>query len=112
MSAKDIIKHQWDPKTAPYAAWLKKLTPDEYHQHLAERRTRKDIKQAWKAVTEHNRNKWIQDLNNAMAKSMNNALITGDIDTIKKIAEMLGINTKEEIDVNLKSPLPFNDDFD
>jgi len=114
MSNPNVVP-RWSPSDTPYKDFidkLKKANDGSYEAHLAKRRAKREMKKDWQLILDHNRISWLTDLNNALAKSMERALATGDIDDVKKIAEMLGINTKEDITVTLNEPLPFNDDFD
>ena len=73
------------------------------------------MKDAWKEVINHNQTVWITDMNTALSKAMAQALSTGDIDSIKKISEMLNITVKDipqvDIDVNSSEVVDAIKDF-
>lgn len=68
----------WEPGTAPYAEWLKTLTPEERAQHMLERKQRKSMKKAMQEVIEANQAQWIATFNNAAVKLMQKSLEDGD----------------------------------
>jgi len=105
---------RWAPGSSPYPDWLKTLSKEEYDNHLEERRERKEhkkLKDEMDAVVRYNKNIWISKINNALAKAINNAEVTGDIDTVIKIYDRL-IDNKINITVDTEQPLPWNDELD
>jgi len=68
----------WKPGTAPYADWLKKLTPEEREAHLKKRRERKAMRQVMKEVVEEYQTQWAAEMHNAAWAVLMKARNEGD----------------------------------
>jgi len=111
--APDRVK--WKPGKAVYSEWLKTLTKEEYEAHLQDRRARKEkkkLKEEMDALVRYNKNLWLSGINNALAKALHQAQITGDIDTVIKIYDRLVDDKNNNINISFDEPLPWNDDLD
>ena len=73
-----MAKLLWEPGKAVYAEWLKTLTPEEYNQHLAERKINKSLKQAMNETIQAQKEQWIAKINNAMVSVIEKAERDGD----------------------------------
>lgn len=65
----------WKPGTAPYALWLKNLTPEEYKAHLAERAVRKSLKKDQEKVFSRQTEFWTTAFNNGAIELLQDAVI-------------------------------------
>jgi hypothetical protein len=99
----------WKPGEAPYATWLKTLTPEEKLAHLEERKIKKSMRQAMKETIEANQNVWIQAFNNAGVTLMRKAIEEGDVQAFTALYDRLIGKPQDTLDVTsggdkLKSP--------
>ena len=68
----------WKPGQAPYAEWLKTLTPEQKEAHLRQRRERKAMRQAMAEVVTEYQNRWIAEMHNAAWAQLVKARDSGD----------------------------------
>ncbi len=101
----------WKPGEAPYADFLKSLSPEEYATHLAARRRRKEMRTVMKKVTEEFQSIWVSELHNAAWKLLERARNTGDAVAFAAVWDrIVGKSQTIEIDNISDKPLPFKDD--
>lgn len=70
--------HQWKEGTAPYAEYLKSLTPEQYAAHMDERKTRKTLRQLMSGNIDDSREYWAAAMTMAMGVQLQKAIINGD----------------------------------
>lgn len=68
----------WKPGTAPYADFLKSLTPEQKAEHLRQRRERKAMRQVMKELVEEYQTQWAAEMHNAAWAVLMKARNTGD----------------------------------
>ena len=101
----------WKPGDTPYADYLNSLTPEEYQQHLEDRRRRKEMKTVMKQVTEEFQSIWVSELHNAAWKLLERARDTGDPVAFAAVWDrIIGKHYKEADIEDMDKPLPFKDD--
>ena len=106
-----LEKHVWKPGYAPYAEWVKKLTPEQYAAHQLERKKRKTLKQTMKAVQDEYRAEWAAALHNAAVSVIEKAIREGDPNAFNAVWDrFIGKPKETEINDDLP-PLPFDDNF-
>lgn len=100
----------WQPGTAPYAEWLKKLTPEQKEAHLKQRRERKAMKVAMKEVVEEYQTKWIAELHNAAWAQLVKARESGDTQAFVAVWDRI-VGRPQEADhaEQNQRPLPWDD---
>jgi hypothetical protein len=69
---------RWRPGQAPYADFLKSLSPDEKEIHLRKRRERKAMREVFKQVTEEFQAEWAAEMHNAAWAVLKRARESGD----------------------------------
>lgn len=104
----NLIKHQWNPGHAPYAEWLKKLTPEQRAAHLQKRREKKAMKQAMKEVVEEYQHRWVAEMNMAAWKVLQRARETGDPQAFIAVYDRI-IGRPQEAQQDDNRPLPWSD---
>jgi lysyl-tRNA synthetase class I len=68
----------WKPGHAPYAEWLKALTPAEKEAHLKKRRERKAMRQVMKELVDEYQTQWAAEMHNAAWAVLKKARTEGD----------------------------------
>lgn len=103
-------KITWEPGQAPYAEFLKKLTPEQKAAHLKERKERKAMKTAMKEVVEEYQTKWIAELHNAAWAQLVKARESGDTQAFVAVWDrIVGKPQEADFDANSMRPLPWTD---
>ena len=100
----------WEPGKAPYAEFLKRLTPEEKAAHLRERKERKAMKMAMKDVVEEYQTRWIAELHNAAWAQLVKARESGDTQAFVAVWDrIVGKPQESDLDANSMRPLPWTD---
>ena len=100
----------WEPGQAPYADFLKKLTPEEKAAHLKQRRERKAMKKAIGQVVEEYQHKWIAELHNAAWRQLIKARDSGDTQAFVAVWDrIIGRPQEQDHTDQASSPLPWSD---
>jgi lysyl-tRNA synthetase class I len=68
----------WKPGHAPYAEWLKTLTPAEKEAHLKKRRERKAMREVMKQLVDEYQTQWAAEMHNAAWAVLKKARTEGD----------------------------------
>ena len=68
----------WKPGHAPYAEWLKALTPAEKEAHLKKRRVKKAMRQVMKELVDEYQTQWAAEMHNAAWAVLKKARTEGD----------------------------------
>ena len=68
----------WKPGTAPYAEYLKSLTPAEKEAHLKKRRERKAMREVMKQLVDEYQTQWAAEMHNAAWAVLKKARTEGD----------------------------------
>jgi lysyl-tRNA synthetase class I len=68
----------WKPGHAPYAEWLKALTPAEKEAHLKKRRERKAMREVMKQLVDEYQTQWAAEMHNAAWAVLKKARTEGD----------------------------------
>ena len=89
----------WQPGKAPYAEWLRTLTPEEKETHLNERKIRKSMKQAMKEVVEAQQAEWLARINNAMVSVIDKAEREGDAQALATVYDRIIGKPDSQVDV-------------
>jgi cell division inhibitor SulA len=101
---------QWEPGQAPYAEWLKKLTPEQKAAHLQKRKEKKAMKVAMKEVVEQYQTRWIAELHNAAWAQLVKARESGDTQAFVAVWDrIVGKPQESDMDANNMRPLPWTD---
>jgi cell division inhibitor SulA len=101
---------QWVPGQAPYADYLKSLTPEQKALHLKQRKERKAMKVAMKEVVEEYQHKWIAELHNAAWAQLVKARESGDTQAFVAVWDrIVGKPQESDFDANSMRPLPWTD---
>lgn len=69
---------RWKPGSAPYADFLKSLTPEQKEIHLRKRREKKAMREVFKQVVDEFQNQWAAEMHNAAWAVLIKARNTGD----------------------------------
>lgn len=103
-------KIKWEPGTAPYADFLKSLTPEQKAAHLKERKERKAMKVAMKEVVEEYQTRWIAELHNAAWAQLVKARESGDTQAFVAVWDrIVGKPQESDMDASSQRPLPWTD---
>jgi len=100
---------RWEPGQAPYAEYLRSLTPEQKEQHLARRRERKALKAAVQAVTQHYQAQWVAELHNAAWQQLAKARDTGDTAAFVAVWDRIVGRPQEQTNSDAERPLPWSD---
>lgn len=104
-------KHRFKPGNSCYKDFINSLSPEEYQEHLAERRRRKAMRQAMQTVANEFQSEWISAIHNAAWKTLQRALETGDPVAFATVYDrIIGKPDKTQISEEDR-PLPFSDDL-
>ena len=69
---------RWKPGQAPYADFLKSLTPEQKEIHLRKRRERKAMREVFSQVVDEFQSQWAAEMHNAAWAVLIKARTTGD----------------------------------
>lgn len=106
-----IKPQMWQPGKAVYSEWLKTLTADQRELHLQERRQRKSMKTAMKAVVEQYQARWIAEMHNAAWAQLIRARDSGDTQAFVAVWDrIVGRPQETEMGDHGLRPLPWTDD--
>jgi len=102
----------WKPGETPYVEFLNSLTPEQYQQHLEDRRRRKEMKTVMKKVTDEFQSIWVSELHNAAWRLLERARDSGDPQAFAAVWDrIIGKDwAGDNIDTSGNKPLPFKDD--
>lgn len=104
--------HKFPKGNRSYADFLAGLTPEEYQQHLDERRKRKSMRAAMERVQNEYQDIWISQLHNAAFRCLEKAMIHGDPVAFATVFDRIVGKPTQKIELNSDDkPLPFNDDL-
>ena len=102
----------WSAGHAPYAAWLKTLTPEQYEQHLADRKAKSELKNMKQIMTEtinQHGDKWSIMLEAAVHAVMNKAIAEGDPAALNSVWDRVVGRPDTVMDVKVKQEDEVND---
>lgn len=103
---------RWEPGHAPYAAWLKTLTQEEYEAHLLQRRKRKAMRKSMEEVVQQQQKIWLSELNNTAAALLAKAKEDGDVAAFVAVWDRIVGKPKDEVQATVDTALPWNEDLD
>ena len=106
---RNLEQFRWHPGTAPYADWLKKLTPEEKEEHLRQRRARKAMRKAMQTVVEEYQTRWVSELHNAAWEQLMQARARGDTQAFVAVWDRIIGRPQENLSVDNGQPLPWSD---
>jgi hypothetical protein len=92
----------WEPGKSAYGEFLKTLTEEEREQHMAERKARKSMKEAFKLVIESQQEAWLAKINNAFDAVLNRAILEGDAQALATVHDRLVGKPDQNVDVTSK----------
>ena len=100
----------WEPGKAPYAEFLKRLTPEEKAAHLQARKEKKAMKQAMKEVVSEYQTQWISELHNAAWAQLVKARESGDTAAFVAVWDrIVGRPQEQDHSEANQRPLPWDD---
>lgn len=91
--------YRWQKGQAPYAEWLKTLTPEEYKAHIVQRKVNKSIKAATAAVNNQYKAEWTTALINAAIAVLSKAQTTGDPAAFVAVWDRINGKPESSVDV-------------
>lgn len=89
----------WKPGDAPYALWLKNLTPEEYKKHLEDRKLRKSMRKAMNEVVLAQQEQWMSLFHQGALKLMEKAIAEGDTQAYVAIYDRFIGKPESNVDV-------------
>jgi hypothetical protein len=98
----------WKPGQAPYADYLKKLTPEQREAHLKKRRERKAMRQVMKEVVEEYQTQWASELHNAAWAVLMKARREGDAQAFAAVFDRI-VGRPQEVRADEGRALPWSD---
>jgi len=98
----------WKPGQAPYADYLKKLTPEQREAHLKKRRERKAMRQVMKEVVEEYQTQWASELHNAAWAVLMKARREGDAQAFAAVFDRI-VGRPQEVRTDEGRVLPWSD---
>ena len=98
----------WKPGTAPYADYLKTLTPAEKEAHLRRRREKKAMRQVMKEVVEEYQTQWASELHNAAWSVLMRARREGDAQAFATVFDRI-VGRPQEVKPDDGRALPWSD---
>jgi lysyl-tRNA synthetase class I len=98
----------WKPGTAPYAEWLKKLTPEQREAHLRKRREKKAMREVMKQVVDEYQTQWAAEMHNAAWAVLMKARDTGDAQAFAAVFDRI-VGRPQEAKPDDGRALPWND---
>jgi hypothetical protein len=101
---------RWNPGSAPYATWLKTLTPDKYRAHMEERRAKKSMRKAMEEVIKNSQSTWVQAFNNAGVQLMKRAMEEGDVQAYTALYDRIIGKPIDVLDIEENRILPWSSD--
>lgn len=104
-------KNRFKPGNSHYRDFINSLSPEEYQQHLAERRRRKAMRQAMETVQNEFQSEWISAIHNAAWKTLQRALETGDPVAFATVYDRVIGKPAQKDAADTERPLPFSDDL-
>jgi hypothetical protein len=108
-AAKDMpIGRRWQPGQAPYADFLKSLTPEEKEVHLRKRRERRAMREAFRQVIDEYQHEWAAELNNAAWAVLQRARQTGDPASFVAVFDRI-VGRAPDQATDAGRPLPWSD---
>ena len=99
----------WKPGTAPYADFLKTLTPEQREAHLKKRREKKAMRQVRKEVVEEYQTQWASELHNAAWSVLMKARREGDAQAFATVFDRI-VGRPQEVRSDEGRALPWTDD--
>ena len=102
----------WKKGINPYREYLEKLSPEEYAEHLEQRRKRRQMKKMMEEVVQAQAAGWVAMFNNAAVKLLERAVETGDAQAFATVYDRLIGKPTLTVDAELseKPVLPWQDD--
>ena len=98
----------WKPGTAPYADYLKSLTPEQKEAHLKQRRERKAMREVMKQVVEEYQTQWAAEMHNAAWAVLMKAPNEGDAQAFAAVFDRI-IGRPQEARPDDGRALPWSD---
>jgi Zn-dependent M32 family carboxypeptidase len=109
MAANKNLPQIWKPGTAPYAEFLKSLTPEQKAEHLRKRRERKAMRQVMKETIDEYQAQWASELHNAAWAVLKKARAEGDAQAFASVFDRI-VGRPQEAKPDDGRALPWNDD--
>lgn len=100
----------WEPGKAPYADYLKSLTPEEKEKHLAARRAKKSMRKAYEQVILSQQEQWLARINQGILAVLEKAIQTGDAQALATVYDRIIGKPVDTVATESGKPLPWNDD--
>ena len=79
----------WKPGEAPYADYLRNLTPEQREAHLKKRRDRKAMRQVMKEVVDEYQTQWAAEMHNAAWAVLMKARREGDAQAFASVFDRI-----------------------
>lgn len=98
----------WKPGQAPYADWLKKLTPEQKAAHLKQRRERKAMREVMKQTIDEYQAQWAAELHNAAWAVLMKARREGDAQAFASVFDRI-VGRPQEVRTDEGRALPWSD---
>jgi hypothetical protein len=100
----------WEPGKAVYSEWLKKLTPEEREQHLANRRNKRTMRKAYEQVVLAQQSEWIRKINQGVIAVLDRAIRDGDPAALTAVFDRIIGKPVETLNTESNLVLPWNAD--
>jgi hypothetical protein len=98
----------WQPGTAPYADYLKTLTPAEREAHLKKRREKKAMREVMKQTIDEYQAQWAAELHNAAWAVLMKARREGDAQAFASVFDRI-VGRPQETKPDDGRALPWSD---
>ena len=99
----------WKPGQAPYADYLKKLTPEQREAHLKKRRERKAMREVMKQTVMEYQAQWASELHNAAWAVLMKARREGDAQAFASVFDRI-VGRPTEVRSDEGRALPWSDE--
>ena len=100
---------RWQPGQAPYAEWLKTLTPEQREAHLLDRRKRKAMREVMRQVVAEYQAQWAAGIHTAAWRVLERARTTGDAMAFMAVWDRI-VGRAPDAAQDQAQPLPWQDD--
>lgn len=99
---------RWQPGRAPYAEWLKTLTPEQREAHLLDRRKRKAMREVMRQTVAEYQAQWAAGIHNAAWRVLERARTTGDATAFMAVWDRI-VGRSADMPTTDGQPLPWSD---
>ena len=108
MAANKDLPQIWKPGTAPYADFLKTLTPEQKEAHLKKRREKKAMREVMKQTINEYQAQWASELHNAAWAVLMKARREGDAQAFASVFDRI-VGRPQEAKPDDGRALPWSD---